>query len=145
MKARTGARLLSAAVIAVAASSTSSALAGRANSGRANVHPNTIAMTFRLQVRGNMDRSATYWVAWGPLNGEFGLTQLRSAGSELYRAVENISIGARSVFAFLEGQGTIRTKFGPAPGNPVVTIRRVGPITVGTAGVPEIRWLAPAG
>ena len=139
------ARLLVSMTIGLALSLMAPEIASPVHAAGGQAHVRTVAMTFRLHVVGNLDQNATYWVAYGPIDGQFGLVRLQVAGSERYQAVRRVAIGARSVFAFLEGQGTIRTRFGPAPGNPVVTIKRLGPMTVGSAGISDVRWRAPAG
>ena len=104
-----------------------------------------VSMSFRLHVVGNTDPGATFWVAYGPVDGRFGLVQLRRLEPGVFQAMDRIRIGTRSVFAYLEGHGVVKTRFGNAPGDPVFTIRRVGPVTVTAAGVQSVRWRSVQG
>ncbi len=101
-------------------------------------------IAFRLQVAGTPDAGATFWVAYGPLAGKFGIIRLHRNRSGMYVARARLPLHARTVFSYLEGQGTIQARFGLAPGNPVVTIRQVGPMPAGRP-IPPIRWQAPLG
>jgi hypothetical protein len=103
------------------------------------------AQTFRLQVQGTPAAGSTFWVAFGPLDGRFGLIRLKSAGTGWYTARARLPRQGRTVFAFLAGQGVLHATFGLAPGNPVVTIRRVGPVEVGLHDPITAHWDAPVG
>jgi hypothetical protein len=107
----------------------------------------TVAYTFRLQVSGTPDARATFWVAYGPLQGRFGVIRLRSTASgQVYTATRRLPLHARAYFAYLAGQGTLHTKAGIVPGNPVTVIQRVGPFTVQPGrGIPAAHWAAPVG
>jgi hypothetical protein len=138
-----GATTVCAALVILAASSSSTAAAGHTQVGK--TPSASVTATFRLVVSGQADSSLTFWVAYGPLRDGFGLVQLHPAGQGRYRASVTLPAEGRTVFAFLAGHGTIRTRFGPAPGNPVVTIRRIGPVNLAELRLPTVRWMVPAG
>jgi hypothetical protein len=101
--------------------------------------------SFRLHVDGKVGPKATFWVAYGPLAGHFGLIRLRLAGPGLYAAAVRLPGSGTSEFAYLRGNGVIRTPHGAAPGNPVTTIRVLGPVTVPQSRLPTVQWQAPVG
>lgn len=108
-------------------------------------HAASQLVTFRLQVSGSPTPGATFWVAYGPLADRFGLVQLHPAGHGTYVARQDLPAEGRTVFAFLAGNGVIRTRFGPAPGDPVTTIQRFGPVSVWHLALPTVHWEAPVG
>jgi len=110
-----------------------------------SAHTSTIvATTFRLQVPAHLGYNATFWVAYGPLAGKFGLIRLHKIGPQLYGATQRLPAG-RTVFAYIAGHGTVKTKAGLQPGGMVTTIRRVGPATPQRASRIEVRWAGPVG
>jgi hypothetical protein len=124
---------------------TAGATSCTAGYGNANARMATETATFRLHVAGPVGSSLTFWVAYGPLDDRFGLIQLHSVGRGLYQAQSLLPAQGRTVFAYLVGRGTIHARFGPAPGNPVVTIRRIGPVSMADLHLPMVRWSAPVG
>jgi len=109
------------------------------------VHAAEAQLLFRLQVSGPRDPSATYWVAYGPLHGRFGIKRLQPVANGLFEASQRLSPRTRTVFAYVAGHGAIKTRAGLAPGNPVVTIRVFGPAVIAPAGLPLVRWNTPIG
>lgn len=111
-----------------------------------SVHARQVAtpVTFQLHVTGAHDPHMTFWVAYGPLDGRFGLIRLRSAGSDHYVASRVLPPG-RTVFSYIAGTGTAQTRLGPAPGAPAVTIARVGPATALRASRGIMLWRGPLG
>ena len=106
-------------------------------------HSPMVVATFRLQVAGSISPGTTFWVAYGPVDGHFGIVQLHGANGT-YSARQRVPAG-RTTVAYLAGHGTMKTRFGVAPGNPVVTIRRVESAVIGQGPLPTIRWIAPVG
>ena len=133
-------RLAFAAVLLALGLSVSPTWASRSPS-----RPATALTSFRLQVVGPQDRSATYWVAFGPLAGRFGLVQLHESSPGVYVATRRLPTNQKGIFDFLSGRGDIHTRAGLAPGSPIIRIRQVGPTTIWPRGVPTVRWRAPAG
>jgi hypothetical protein len=105
----------------------------------------TILKTFRLQVSGDPAAGTTFWVAYGPLAGRFGIFQLHAAGHLLYTATRRLSTTGHTTFAYVAGQGTVKARFGLAPGNPVVTIHVFNQVPVTEVQLPLVRWQAPIG
>lgn len=103
-----------------------------------------VVATFRLHISGRPSPGTTFWVAYGPLAGKFGLVRLSDAGSGLRVATQALPGTGRTVFAYLAGHGVTMTRHGPAPGNPVVVIRTIGPISPAHLP-PLVQWSAPAG
>jgi hypothetical protein len=101
-------------------------------------------VTFRLQVSGPPARGATYWVAYGPLDGKFGIVRLTFAGSHMYKATRDLPAHGRAIFAYLSGYGSVWTRLGWVPGPPVVTIRRFGP-TLAWQLPTTVSWVPPIG
>lgn len=104
-----------------------------------------IRTSFHLQAAPNLPKTTTFWVAYGPLAGKFGLVRLHSVGPGRFVGSRRFPAGARADFAYIEGQGTMRTKEGIVPGNPVHTVGHVGPLVVGRQPIPLLRLAAPAG
>lgn len=107
----------------------------------------TVLETFRLQISGSPETGTTFWVAYGPLAGHFGVIQLHRSAAGKYVAQQRLPARGRTVFAYLGGQGVMQTRLGVAPGNPVITIRRIGPVTLSSAqrSLPVVQWYAPVG
>jgi hypothetical protein len=107
--------------------------------------PATVAVTFRLQVSGKPGQGTTFWVAYGPLADRFGLVQLHRSAPGLYAVTQSLPAQGRTIFAYLVGHGSIHTRFGSAPGDPVAIIKRVGPVSARGLGAPTVTWTAPVG
>jgi len=127
------------ATVSVAPAAASGSYAGAGTRAR------MVEQTFRLNVSGRIASSATFWVAYGPLDGRFGVIRLHRVGSGKYAAHQLLPLGGSSVFAYLEGHGTVTTRIGPAPGDPTTTIKQVGPVIVSRAELPAVQWQAPVG
>jgi hypothetical protein len=104
-----------------------------------------VSVTFRLQVGGHPASGATFWVAYGPLAGRFGLVRLHRSDGGVYTATRRLPATGRAVFAYLAGNGVVRTRVGLAPGNPVVTIERFGPALPTQLRPQLVHWRAPVG
>lgn len=104
-----------------------------------------VKTSFHLQAAADLPRATTFWVAYGPLGGKFGLIRLRSAGNGRFVGAGRFPSGARAYFSYIEGHGTMRTREGIVPGNPVHTIGHAGPLIVGRQSVPLVRLPTPAG
>jgi hypothetical protein len=104
-----------------------------------------ISVTFRLQVAGQPANGETFWVAYGPLAGRFGLFQLHSAGGGWFHATRQLTADGRTAIAYLAGHGVVRTRYGPAPGSPVVTIERFGPMLLRELQLHVVYWHVPVG
>ncbi len=109
------------------------------------VHATETQILFRLQVSGPRDPAATYWVAFGPVQGRFGIKRLKPASNGLFEASQWLPLHVRTTFAYVAGQGAIHSRAGLAPGNPVITIRVFGPAVIAPAGIPVVRWSTPIG
>lgn len=101
-------------------------------------------VVFRLHVAGTVPQDMTFWMAYGPLADRFGIVQLHRAGQGVYTAVTHLPVG-KSTFAYIAGHGVISTRLGPAPGGPIVTIRRLFGVTARQAGLTTVRWRASVG
>jgi len=104
----------------------------------------TVTVIFRLQVFGAPAAGTTFWVAYGPLGGRFGLFQLRGAAG-VYEAQHRLPAHGRTVFTYLAGQEVTHTRIGAVPSNPVITIASIGPTTALKASQRVVYWQAPAG
>ena len=111
----------------------------------AGLPAHTVLVTFRLEVTGSPAARTTFWVAYGPLAGRFGLIQLHSLGGGVYGAGRRLPMGGRTTYAYLAGQGVAHTRIGRAPGDPVIIIESFGPATALEAGRSVARWQAPVG
>jgi hypothetical protein len=117
---------------------------------RASTHPavrldTRVTVSFRLHVAGQPAQNSTFWVAYGPVAGKFGLVQLKSSGSGTFVASRRMPASARLDLSYLAGHGVTRTRFGAAPGNPVTTIRHIAPVPVAGGSLPIVQWQAPIG
>jgi hypothetical protein len=108
-------------------------------------HARFVATDFRLHVAGQVAPGTTFWVAYGPLNGKFAILRLQPAGNSTFVRRSNLPIGALATYTYVMGQGAVHTRLGQEPGNPVVTIRTVGPLTVRQVPLPTVQWHAPIG
>lgn len=113
--------------------------------GAGMVKPLSIQETFRLQVAGRVAPGTTFWVAYGPLRGRFVILRLRRDAPGSYVATQMLPMGGRTTFAYVAGRGTMMTRLGLVPGNPVITIKEVGPVTISHAELPAVQWQAPVG
>jgi hypothetical protein len=102
-------------------------------------------MTFRLAVHGRPPSRATFWVAYGPLAGRFGIVQMHGSRSGQYAATIRAPEGAQSTFAVVTGVGRIWTRAGWQPGNPVAVIRLLGRLAVRAGPVALVQWSVPVG
>jgi hypothetical protein len=102
-------------------------------------------ITFRLNVQGTPDRRTTFWVSYGPLAGHFGVLQLHRAAPHLYMATYPMPMRGRTTFYYLAGQGSLETRAGLVPGNPVVTVKQLGPTVLMHAETLTVSWVAPVG
>lgn len=107
--------------------------------------PAKATLTFMLRLSGPQDRGATYWVSYGPVGGKFGIVRLRPARLQEYRATVVLPAGGRTIFYYLKGRGTVQTRIGPVPGNPVATIRRTGLTPVLSGVQVSTSWRPPGG
>jgi hypothetical protein len=104
-----------------------------------------IVESFRLHVDGRVTPGTTFWVAYGPLAGHFGLIRLQPDGLHLYAATVRLPGSGRTQFAYVRGTGATRTQHGQVPGDPVVTIKVIGPVSVPQVELPTVQWQSPSG
>lgn len=106
----------------------------------------TVPVTFRMQVDAGAQSGRTFWVAFGPVAGRFWLIRLHHNGGA-FTATADLPAGTRTVFSYIAGNGTAQAKMGTVPGNPVVTVRQVGPVTLNNhrSVLPTVRWSGPVG
>jgi hypothetical protein len=102
------------------------------------------ATRFRLQVSGRPAEGTTFWVAYGPLQNQWGVIRLQARGGGVYSASASLPAG-RTTFAYLAAQGSVQTKSGPAPGGVPVTIALLGPTTAFAVAHTTVHWHVPAG
>lgn len=137
-------RLLAAFLAAlVALACTESAAAQTQHAAKAPLR--SVQASFHLHVQGAPASGTTFWVAYGPLSGRWGLVRLHQTGQGMYVATRNLPAAGRTTFAYLAGQGMERTRLGPTPGNPVVTIKVLGPMSPVGVGRTIVLWQAPVG
>ena len=101
-------------------------------------------VTFQLHVSGDIPQEMTFWIAYGPLAGHFGIVRLHRADTGLYTASMCLPVG-RSSFAYVAGYGVIRVRYGPVPGDPVITIRCLDRSTARQAARRVVYWHVPIG
>ena len=106
--------------------------------------PASASRVFRLSVDGPVAPSDTFWVAYGPLAGTWGIVRLHATGPKLFETKITLPRG-RTVFSFIEGRGVMHTRLGDVPGNPVTTIRQVRSATVTGPAFPLVVWHVPIG
>jgi hypothetical protein len=107
-------------------------------------HYSSSASIFRLVVYGTIAPTDTFWVAYGPLQDKWGIIQLHAAGLNLYGARAKLPRG-HTVFSFIQGSGVLHTRLGLVPGNPVTTIRQIGPTSASGGDFPLVVWREPMG
>lgn len=129
-------------VLVACALSPTGALAARSLSVHSSARSGVTLCTFRLRVAGRPVVGTTFWLAYGPLAGKFGLVRLKASQAGLYQASRDLPIGGQTIFAYLSAQGMIHTRLGLAPGGAVTVIRRLGPVRVGV--FPVVHWQAPS-
>lgn len=108
-------------------------------------HTRMVSADFRLHVAGQVASGTTFWVAYGPLDGKFAILRLHSTGNGTFVRRSSLPAGARATYSYVMGHGALHTRLGQEPGNPVVTIRTIGPVTVRQAPLPTVQWHAPVG
>ena len=101
--------------------------------------------TFRLLVHGQIAPRTTFWVAYGPLADTFGIVRLHPVGQGRYTARRSLPAHGRTIVAYLAGTGSVVMPYGSAPGNPVTTIRTIGPVAVSQLNGRVVQWDAPVG
>jgi hypothetical protein len=109
-----------------------------------SMHHSTSESVFLLSVDGPVNAGDTFWVAYGPLVGTWGIIRLHAAGLRLYEARVVLPRG-RTVFSFVKGTSVMHTRLGLVPGNPVATIRQVGPTSASGGVFPPVVWHEPMG
>jgi hypothetical protein len=132
------------AAVLVLSAAVTSVTPAWAHSHAAAVHPDSAVSVFRLSVDGPLAPTDTFWVAYGPLAGKWGIIQLHAAGSKLYVARAILPHG-RTIFSFIQGRGVMHTRLGAVPGNPVTTIRQIGPTSAAGNAFPLVVWHEPMG
>ena len=111
----------------------------------ASAAPPRGTVTFQLQVHGVSAPGTTYWVAYGPLAGRFGVIRLQARGHGLFSAQRRLPLRERTSIAFVAGQGCVFTPAGQEPGGRVVTISARGPGPLQELAAQPVSWQAPAG
>jgi hypothetical protein len=104
-----------------------------------------VMASVRIHVSGRADPLASYWVAWGPLDDKFGLVQLHRRSGNTFAGDQLLPAGGQTIFAYLVGRGVILTAHGPVPGDPVVTIKRVGPVSMAHLHLSTVEWSGTSG
>jgi hypothetical protein len=132
-----------AALLALA--SLSPALAASHESSHGGTVNHTVVRTFRLEVSNAVSGRATFWVAYGPLGGRWGLVRLRATRSGVYQASVRLPAQGRTTFAYVEGQGAVRTAHGLVPGDPVITVKRFDHVSTTAPQLGLVQWQAPVG
>ena len=130
-------------LIVMISASASSATATWARPALQSAH-RSAGSVFRLSVDGPVSPSDTFWVAYGPLAGTWGIIRLHATESNLFEAHVTLPRG-RTVFSFIEGRGVMHTRLGSVPGNPVTTIRQIGPASAAQPALPLVVWHEPIG
>lgn len=131
--------LIGALVLSAASLSSASA------APRAGAPTSSFITIFRLHVIGQADPRTTYWVSYGPLAGKWGIVRLHTARHGLQIGSRALPAKGTTTFAYIAGQGVVHTKLGPAPGNPVVTIKLIGPTSPMAVTRQTVQWQAPVG
>ena len=125
--------------------SLSPALAAAHTGSHSKAVSHSVVRTFRLQVSGPVNAGATFWVAYGPLAGKWGLVHLRPIGNGVYQSTAHLPGQGRTTFSYIQGQGTVDTRLGLAPGDPTITIRRFDRVLPTAPQLALVRWNAPIG
>lgn len=105
----------------------------------------TIPVTFRLTLIDPTPAGASVWVAYGPLADRFVVLPLHRTHAQTYEAFVSLPRSGRTTFAFLAGQGRVKTPGGFGPGGIPMTIERVGPLLVHHVRTLAAVWRAPVG
>jgi hypothetical protein len=113
--------------------------------GAIAARPDYLPITFHLHVTGRMPARMTFWVAYGPLAGRFGVLQLRRTSAGNFRATKRLPAHGRGTFTYLASFGTTTTPAGPAPGGPTIIIRSFRLVTAPEVARIKIYWRAPQG
>jgi hypothetical protein len=117
-----------------------SSIASYASAGAALASvPRLVETAFHVQVPGAVPPGTTLWVAYGPVAGKFGIIRLHRDPSGQFVASGRFPAGTRATFYYIRGHGTIPTRAGAMPGNPVRTLGHQGPLVVGRQPVPLFR------
>jgi hypothetical protein len=101
-------------------------------------------VTFRLHVSGDIPNEMTFWIAYGPLAGQFGIVLLHRSDTGLYTVSMRLP-GGRSTFAYVAGYGVNRVRYGLVPGYPVITIRCLDRSTARQVARRAEYWHVPVG
>jgi hypothetical protein len=102
-------------------------------------------VTFHLRVQATPPPQMTFWVAYGPPAPHFGVVRLHPVGNGQYVGSRALPVGASASFTYLAGWGTVRTRAGAVPGDPVFVIKRTGRVRIGLARLPAVVWRGPRG
>lgn len=105
----------------------------------------TVAVKFHLHVSGTVAPNATFWLAYGPVAGRFGVIRLKAQSPGNYVARQSLPAGSHGVFAYIMGLGTMHSREGAGPGNPTLTIRRFSVSRIQPGSIPQVSWTAPVG
>jgi hypothetical protein len=109
------------------------------------ITPRTAPVSFSLSVAGTPDPGTTFWVSYGPLAGKFAVVRLHPEGANTYGVRLRLPAGGHGTFYYLTGHGTMKSRSGPVPGDPVATIKRVGPVTLSQGLALRASWYPPLG
>jgi hypothetical protein len=112
---------------------------------RNSAHPRVGTVVFRLHAPVPVPRSTTFWVAYGPLAGKFGIIQLLPAGSGQYAGRAALPADDRTVFTYISGIGRMHTRAGWVPRRGGTPIRSVGPTSALAASRIPVRYIPPIG
>ena len=107
--------------------------------------PRMTPVSFSLSVDGQPDPGTTFWVSYGPLAGKFGVLQLHPQGPHSYGLTVQLPAQARGTFYYLSAHGKMKTCSGMVPGDPVATIKHVGPMVVSRGVAVTAVWHPPIG
>src|SRR5438270_5448089 len=108
-------------------------LGGSLSAGAAGLQPHQVApsagvVTFKVKVVGSVPRGTMFWVAYGPLVGQWGIIPLRAKGNGTYSTAKRLPTNVRTVFSFLQSPGAIRSGKRVEPKGPAITFARIGPV-----------------
>jgi hypothetical protein len=104
-----------------------------------------VTVAFRLHVSGLLPDKATFWVAYGPIDGRFWVVRLRRSVEGTFGTRRSLPSDGTSDFTYLVGRGTVSTPAGPAPGNPVTVIRTFGHVSADKVARARVVWHLTAG
>jgi len=132
-------------LLTMAASAANSHASSMAKVKPANL-VSTVTVTFRLNLETRPASGTTFWVSYGPVDGRFGILRLTKLSDTRLSGALSVPTGERANFFYIAGHGTMRVPhLGVAPGNPVYTIREIGPVTVERRASFSADWRAPVG